>query len=146
MIAIDPGANGGIAWRDEGGAVRAERMPEGMTAQADFLRGLAAILRDPRACVERVGTYVKGNAVGSACKFARHCGHLEAVLYCCGVPVVATPAPQTWQRVLGALPKDKAERKRAIRELMARRHPDLSVTLATADALALLAWAEDAGK
>jgi len=34
-----------------------------------------------------------------------------------------------------------AGRKRAIRELMARHHPRLKVTLATADALAILGWA-----
>jgi hypothetical protein len=39
---------------------------------------------------------------------------------------------------LGTLPKDKPERKRAIRELMARRFPGLEVTLKTADALGLL--------
>ena len=44
-------------------------------------------------------------------------------------------------RSLGTLPKDKAQRKRAIREAMAVRHPHLTVTLATADALAILEWA-----
>ena len=41
-------------------------------------------------------------------------------------------------RNLGVLPKDKAERKRAIREEMARRFPGLEVTLKTADALGLM--------
>jgi len=39
---------------------------------------------------------------------------------------------------LGTLPKPKAERKRAIRELMARLFPAVGVTLKTADALGLL--------
>ena len=41
-------------------------------------------------------------------------------------------------RKLGVLLKDKAERKRAIRELLARRFPGLEVTLKTADALGML--------
>jgi len=148
MLSIDPGKNGGIAWRDVDGIVQAVKMPDGMTAQCDRLRELRSALIVPQfACaIEKTGTYVKGNAVGGACKFARHNGHLEAALYCLGIPVVENPAPGVWQRSLGVLPKDKGERKRAIREMMARRHPHLKVTLATADALAILGWAEGRAK
>lgn len=55
-------------------------MPDGMTAQVDFLRSLAAGLPSLTAIMEKVGTYVPGNHVGSACTFAPHCGHLEAAL------------------------------------------------------------------
>ena len=141
MIAIDPGASGGIAWRDRDGIVRAERMPEGMTAQVDRLREIAAELPPDYAVMERVGGYMPGNSAPAAVKFARHCGHIEAALYCLGVPCTQV-APQTWQRVCGALPHDKGERKRAVKEWAARRFPHLAVTLATADALAILAHAE----
>ena len=57
-----------------------------------------------------------------------------------GVPFRDVP-PAVWMKTLGTLPKVKADRKRAIRELMARRHPHLTVTLATADALGILEWA-----
>ena len=137
LIAIDPGASGGIAWRTSDGTVTAAPMPEGMTAQVDFLRGLAAQLPGADAVMEKVGTYVPGNHVGSACTFARHCGHLEAALYAVGIPFTEV-APQVWMKRLGALPKDKRERKAAIREEMQRRFPALDVTLRTADALALL--------
>jgi hypothetical protein len=141
-LAIDPGASGGIAWID---AVRDELcavpMPEGMTAQADFLRSLA--VSGAKAIVERVGTYMPGNSGPAAATFARHCGHIDAMLYCLGIPIAANPTPQTWQKQLGTWPKDKQERKRAIKEAMARRYPHLSVTLKTADALALLTWGMD---
>ena len=142
LIAIDPGASGGIAWRDHDGIVQAAKMPDGMTAQVDFLRGLAAENPGAQSVIERVGTYMPGNSGPAAAKFARHCGHLDAALYCLGIPTAFNPAPQTWMKHLGALPKDKQERKRAIREWAARRFPHLAVTLATADALAMLAWAE----
>jgi hypothetical protein len=45
-------------------------------------------------------------------------------------------------KYLGTWPKDKMERKRAIKEWAQRRYPHLTVTLKTADALALLVWAE----
>lgn len=144
LIAIDPGASGGIAWRGDDGVVRAEAMPDSMTGQIDFLRGLAL---DPAAGVvlERVGTYVPGNSGPAAATFARHVGHLEAAMYTLGLPIVWNPTPVQWQKWVGTLPKDKADRKRAIREWAARRYPHLRVTLRTADALAMLAWAEAKG-
>ena len=136
-IAIDPGASGGIAWRDAEGAVHAVPMPEGMTAQVDFLRSLAAQLPGVEAIVEKVGYWMPGDHPNSACKFARHCGQLEAALYALGVPFTEV-APGVWMKKMGSLPKDKRQRKATIRELMARLFPGLRVTLSTADALALL--------
>ena len=141
LIAIDPGAAGGIAWLDSDGIAYAEPMPEGMTAQIDLIRKLSIThTHKVTAYIERVGGYMPGNSGPAACKFARHCGHLEAACYAYGLPVIQV-APQTWQKAVGAMPKDKGERKRAIKEAMARRYPALSVTLKTADALGLLCWA-----
>jgi len=143
LLAIDPGASGGLAWRDRDGLIHAEPMPEGMTAQVDRLRALAAELGGLAAIVERAGYWMRGDHPNSACTFARHCGHIEAALYTLGVPVRQIP-PAKWMRALGALPMEKPARKRAIREEMARRHPHLAVTLKTADALGLLCWAMEA--
>lgn len=139
-ISIDPGAGGGIAWTDRDGITHAEPMPEGMTAQADRLRALAAELAGAVAVLEKTGGYMPGNSGPAAVTFARHCGHLDAILYMAGLPT-STVAPGVWQRAIGELPKDKPERKRAIREAMARRFPALAVTLKTADALGILTWA-----
>jgi len=141
-IAIDPGAAGGFAYRDADGFVQAEPMPDGMTAQVDRLRAIAAEQPGIVAIIERVGTYMPGNSGPAAATFARHVGHLEAALYCLGIPIAHNPAPQTWMKATGTWPKDKPERKRAIREAMQRACPHLAVTLKTADALALLGWAE----
>ena len=141
IITIDPGAGGGIAWRhDEPEQVEAVNMPEGMTAQADLLRSLSA-QGFRKAVVEKVGGYMPGNSGPAACKFARHCGHIEALCYAYGIAVEYV-APRTWMKAIGALPKDKGERKRAIKEAMARRYPHLDVTLKTADALGIMAWVE----
>ena len=142
ILAIDPGASGGLAWTDPEGNTHAEPMPEGMTAQADRLRALAAELPGAVAVMEKVGGYMPGNSGPAAATFARHCGHLDAILYMAGLSASAV-APGVWQRSLGELPKDKADRKRAIRELMARRFPALAVTLKTADALGILSWATE---
>ena len=137
LLAIDPGASGGLAWNDRDGATHAEAMPDGMTAVVDRLRALAVELPGLSAVVEKVGFWMPGDHPNSAAKFARHCGQIEAALYALGIPFYAV-APAVWMKTLGTLPKEKPERKRAIRELMARRFPSLAVTLATADALGLL--------
>jgi hypothetical protein len=140
LLAIDPGADGGWAWIDQDGIVQSERMPEGMTAQVDRLRELAAGSPGLVCTIEKVGGYMPGNSGPAAATFARHCGHLEAMLYALSVPVFQV-APQKWQKALGTWPKEKQDRKRAIREEMQRRHPHLRVTLKTADALGILEWA-----
>ena len=141
IIAIDPGASGGFAWVDRDDIVQAEAMPKGMTAQADRLREIVLDAGIDRIVIERVGTYVPGNSGPAAATFSRHCGHVEAIAYMLGVPADQV-APGVWMKGLGAWPKDKKERKHAIREAMQRRHPHLRVTLKTADALGILAYAE----
>jgi hypothetical protein len=166
-IAIDPGgSSGGIAWRDEDGVVRAAAMPEGMPSQVDLLRGIAASLHvsDVLAVRENVGAYMPGNSGVSAATFAGHCAGLDYALYALGIPSGRPVAPQSWQKPSGwgvskhlpagyrDLPEGKAKKqahaaaKRAhkgeIKDAMQARHPHLRVTLATADALAILGYLE----
>jgi hypothetical protein len=154
LIAIDPGASGGIAWVDTDEAVaHVMSMPEGMTEQADVIRGLRCSgCESISAVVEAVGGYMPGNSGPAAASFARHCGNIEAILYCLGIPTEMV-SPKVWQGALGSLPKAgkgatgkekdeaKRERKRAIKEWAARSFPYLPVTLKTADALGILNWA-----
>ena len=139
VMAIDPGASGGLAWVDGDGVVQAEAMPHGMTAIVDRLRELVVAMPGVVAVLEKVGHWMPGDHPNAATKFARHCGQIEAALYALGIPFDEV-APGVWMKSLGALPKVKADRKRMIRELMARRYPHLRVTLDTADALGMLTW------
>ena len=141
LIAIDPGASGGIAWT-ENGDPRCEKMPEGMTAQADLIQSIvmAEVNRGMTAIIERVGTYMPGNSGPAAATFARHCGHLEAILYMCGVSTEQV-LPNKWMKsIMGEVPKDKKDRKNKIKGLMARKYLHLKVTLSTSDALGILTW------
>ena len=168
-IAIDPGLSGGIAWRCGGGIVQASAMPDAMTGQVDLLRHLSTSAIDVHAIRENVGSYMPGNSGPGAVTFAGHCHGLDYALYALGIPTVKPVAPQTWQKWGGwsvakhlpagykALPeRTKEERsakakvhaaaarahKNEIREAMQRLYPHLKVTLATADALAILTWWE----
>lgn len=139
ILAIDPGASGGMALVDCDGIVSTLPMPEGMTAQIDAIMSLIAEHKSVVAVMERVGGYMPGNSGPAAATFARHCGHLEAALYCYGVSTTQV-VPTKWQKAIGSWSKEKMDRKREIRDAMARRYPHLSVTLKTADALGILTW------
>lgn len=141
LISIDPGASGGIAWI-ENDQIFCCKMPEGMTSQADFIKSITSAkgCKDMTAIIERVGTYMPGNSGPAAVTFARHCGHLEAILYMCGISTEQV-LPNKWMKsIMGEVPKDKKERKNKIKELMARKYPHLKVTLSTSDALGILTW------
>jgi len=140
ILAIDPGINGGLAWITGDGQTQAVPMPDGMAEIIDALRELRCTISHMTAYIEQVGTYIPGNAVGGAMKLARHCGHLEAALYCLGIPTIQV-LPKKWQNDIGGFPADKAMRKRAIKAAMAARYPHLTVTLKTADALGILTYA-----
>jgi Holliday junction resolvasome RuvABC endonuclease subunit len=141
MIAIDPGASGGIAFIDKEGIVQSLPMPEGMSEQIDSLRHILTLAKSQTCVIENVGFFRPGNSGPAAATFARHVGHLEAACYCIGISVTKV-APQTWMKAIGTFSKDKKERKAQIKEAMARMYPHLTVTLKTADALGILTWAK----
>lgn len=141
ILTIDPGMAGGLAWRDKKGTVHTCPMPEGLVDTVFAIRNILKETPDICAVIEKTGTYMPGNSGPGAVTFARHCGHIEAILFTLGIPTIQVP-PQRWMKCLGALPKEKKDRKNAIKEWAARRHPDIKVTLKTSDALALLECAE----
>ena len=147
LIAIDPGVSGGIAFHVDGdpraGAVT---MPDTPKDIYDFLKDLKG---DGEAtCVlENVGGYRPGNSAISAVKFARHVGHLEMALLALDICAVKV-APGKWMRgFLPAVPKEKPERKRALKAKAQELFPYIRVTLDTADALGLLwYYGQEGGK
>ena len=142
MVAIDPGASGGIAYTDNEGIVQAENMPDGMTAIGDRIRNLAVELHYPITIIEQVGMHRMGNNASASVKFSRHCGHIEMACYMCSLPTEQV-APGVWMKYIHQFPKgtEKKDRKNYFKDEMQRRYPHLKVTLKTADALGILTWA-----
>ena len=139
IIAIDPGASGGIAFRDREGTVTVTKMPETVRDLWDFL--IDTKDGDTVAVIENVGFHMPGNNASASVKFGKHVGHLEMALTALGVPWEKV-TPHKWMKhVLGTVPKDKKARKKAIKEAMQRTYPDLDVYLWGADALGILTWA-----
>ena len=137
-IAIDPGMNGGFAIEDWD-EVQVIKMPDTYPGILDTLHKLSMDMIRPCVVIEDVGYHVAGNNASASCKFARHVGHLEMALYAANMPAQRV-RPVDWQRMF-TLPKDKSERKRKMKELMAAQYPYLKVTDWNADALGILTWA-----
>lgn len=144
LVGIDPGANGGIAWQFDGGLVAAERMPKTEAEVVEILADLAHSATTPVAYLERVGGFIAGRpAPGSRMfNFGRGYGVLIASLITSRYRIVEI-TPQAWQKKIGVkFPGGVSsnDRKKLLKGLAQKTHPDLAadITLATADALLVL--------
>jgi hypothetical protein len=146
ILAIDPGASGGIAeWCEN--KIYAFAMPD----DAELVQYLIAL--DERhqieggeihAYVELVGGFIAGNpAPGSAMfNFGRGYGYILGALAALKIPTNLI-RPQVWQAGIPGVRgiKEKAQRKRALKEHAYRLFPTAKITLATADALCIAEYA-----
>lgn len=140
MIAIDPGANGGIAGRNPDGSVWSCRMP---ATEGDLL----ALLRQKRnegaytAYIENLVKFAGTNMPSSAMAvYASSWGFCKGVLMSLGYSVILVN-PKDWQKKLSlgsASGMTKTEWKNKLKGEAQRFYPDQAVTLATADALLIL--------
>ena len=152
FIAIDPGANGGIAWTSPLGDKSAP-LPKTLgdtnallfdiLNEQDFFTGLSRV-----SChLEEPPKFVKAIPSSSVFVMARNFGNLEGILTAYRVPVHLT-RPQAWQQRVGNL-GTKGEQSTTVwkNKLKARAqqlYPEEKVTLATADALLIL-WTATQG-
>ena len=135
IIAIDPGASGGYAVDDNG--IRAEKW----TGEADFMDEVSN-LDGLIAVVEEVPKFV-GRLVPSSSIFtlAKNYGFILGVLAAMQVPPHLV-RPQVWQKGLTGVKAAKgAAKKRCLKEHAVRLFPEQKPTLATADALMILHYA-----
>ena len=144
LIAIDPGASGGIAHLRHGHTAHAHAMP---ATEGDVL-ALIRELADPPdktvAFVEAVGGFAGRAQPGARMfTFGRGFGFLLGVLQTLGV-CTELVRPAKWQKgfSLGTASacKSPTEWKNRIKAAAQRLHPHLSVTLKTADALMILEY------
>lgn len=146
VVAIDPGANGGVAYRTGEAHVAAIKMP---STELDLVVELqtAALLTSgvespqPVLLVEEVGGYVGKQQPGSAMfKFGRGVGVIHGAALALGYRIVAV-RPQKWQKALGlgnSRGMTPTQWKNKLKAEAQRRFPGVRVTLANADALLIL--------
>lgn len=145
LIAIDPGASGGLTlaernpetglWRHE-----AAKMPDTNAEIAQWLK--ERVIPGTIVYLEKVGTSRPGNSARAITTFARHCGFLDGVLIM--LPCVINEVlPNTWmKKLIPTLHKDKKERKAQLKAYAQKQFPEFRVTNYTGDALAFLIFAK----
>ena len=145
IIAIDPGASGGIAWQGQGMLPAVMPMPE---TDGDLVAELTSIYNSGlcRTCyIEDLVKYTGRNMPSSAMAvYARNFGFIEGSLASLGCRVVRVK-PQVWHKVLGlgnSRGGSKAEWKNKLKGEAQRLFPHLrkQITLKTADALLILEY------
>jgi hypothetical protein len=140
LLAIDPGASGGLAFGDTASA-----KDPALHAMPETVHDLAELIRDSEvehAFVELVGGYIGGaGAPGSAMfNFGENYGKIQGILAALGIPFTLV-RPQKWQLALSlgnSKGMKKHEWKAKLKAKAQQLYPKQKVTLQTADAL--LIW------
>jgi crossover junction endodeoxyribonuclease RuvC len=120
VLGIDPGANGALAFVQNGHLIEVVDMPTMVVRRGSrdvrevSAPSLGVIMRAhdaDAAYIEQVGA-MPGQGVSSMFAFGRAVGVLEGVLAACGIPVTKVP-PQTWQRAMRVRGGKDGARERA---------------------------------
>ena len=142
LIAIDPGASGGIAYGNTSSPKDPAlvNMPETVHDLVEVLRD-AAVEGDAHAFVELVGGYIgKAQPASSAFVFGENYGKIQGALAALGIPFTLV-RPQKWQASLSlgnSKGMTKPQWKNKLKAKAQQLYPQSKVTLQTADAL--LIW------
>jgi len=136
IVAIDPGASGGIAISLEGSTPAFTHMPETVHDLAELLE--PAKHGNAHAYLEQVGGYVGGaGAPGSAMfNFGQNYGQIIGILAAYQIPFTLV-RPQKWQGALSlgnSKGMTKTEWKNKLKAKAQQLFPSSKITLATADA------------
>ena len=140
VIGIDPGKSGAIAVWDEG-IDKAIKCPDSPEKMANIF---SSIITNDKivAYIEQVHAFPT-DARSSAFKFGRNYGEWLGVLGTLRIKTVFV-TPQKWMKYYKekfnmALPKDKQQRKRKLKEIAAN-YTDKKVTLYNADAILIAVY------
>lgn len=163
LIAVDPGASGGIAWTD-GAGVFITNIPETRGDCISLLRGIvAATPVQWTAYHEKITGFIPDGGATMMFEFGRNVERIGCILETLGVRILEV-APREWQArlALGKVDRQRAtadmtlEQKAAVKRHNAhakqdwknklkadaqRRFPGLKVTLKNCDALLILDYA-----
>jgi hypothetical protein len=147
MIAIDPGASGGIIQELEDGSILTFPMPETHKEITDACAPRYALTDQilaaptPVAYIEQLVKYTGRNMPSSSmATYASNWGLIMGALLVYRYKIIEVP-PKLWQKALGlgtAKGMSKTEWKNKLKGLAQKLYPNLTVTLKTADALLIL--------
>lgn len=146
IVAIDPGANGGIAWQVQGFPVRAAKMPADIVSEIkrinDEHKITMLVIEKQQVWSSGKGDDDRGRMMQMQkliASYNKTVGGLQAL----GIPVVEI-ASISWQSYLKLRSKgeniEKRDRKKNYQVYAQKQCPHLRVTLNTADAICMLAY------
>ena len=139
-LSIDPGWGGGFALLPYSGVVEVFKMPQTPEAIHERMQRFRQEYPDGVVLLEKVGFHRKGNSASSSVKFAKNVAYLEMAAIANELPVNWLN-PRKWMvGLLDSVPRDKGERKNAIKAAMQVAYPHIKVTLWNADALGMLEY------
>lgn len=133
-IGIDPGKSGAVVIVVENKVESIYKCPDTVAGMANIIREACLRYDDLCAVIEKVHAMpMDGKA--SSFSFGQNYGHWQGILAALNIPTKEI-TPQKWQKLYGTMPKDKAERKRLIKDI-AEKITGKPITLYAADAVAL---------
>lgn len=110
IMAVDPGASGGIAILS-GNNLKAYPTPDTDEKIIELISGMCSNLKPDFCVIEKVGGYVGVNQPGSAMfNFGDINGFVRGVIKTHGIPVELV-TPQNWQKALLIPPRKKGASK-----------------------------------
>lgn len=134
-VGIDPGKSGGICVYDtDDNTVDFVKMPSTIH---DIVTQLVCIkngYRDVKVVLEKVHS-MPGQGVASTFTFGQGYGQLQGMIAALGLQCIEV-IPNKWMKCIGTMPKDKAERKKFIKDWVEKRS-GRSIPLYVADAVAI---------
>jgi hypothetical protein len=145
VIGIDPGASGGIAVFHRGMAT-AVKMPKDVHEMNEYIQYLKNTYDRPIVFIERLNVH-RGDNDDTGMQFSiekmlANYNQLLTVIRLSGLPMVQV-YPISWQSMYGIRPPkglEKTQRKAHFKNYAQTCFPEVKVTLATADALCLIAF------
>lgn len=141
ILAIDPGASGGIVCDSGSVTVEAVKMPDTKTETLKLLEQFKPLV--DVCIVEEVGGYVGTPQPGSRMfTFGYGVGVLDGMLWALKIPLLKV-RPAKWQTALGCGSSHgltKTQWKNKLKDKAQALFPNIEVTLSTADALLILEY------
>lgn len=149
-IGIDPGVSGGVSVQYPAGSVKTFSCPETVHEMAVLLKEIPNYNWDYVVVLEFVHA-MPGQGVTSMFTFGKNYGRWQGILAALRIPYKLVQ-PRQWQKHFGGMPtkkknekasKHQQRRKNHLKELAQSRHPELKITLKTADAVLLMDYARE---
>ena len=140
-LAIDPGVIGGVALLDRN-ILSAYKCTPTVKEMYRLLKTITS--KNTIAIIEKVHSF-PNQGVASTFKFGNNFGQWQGILASMDIPYIEV-SPQKWMKMFQPLPKDKGDRKRRLKEIAMEYHPEIKVTLDTADAIVMAYYLKETNK